>query len=137
MAKNTGTINDYNQRYASRKQNWSEGNTDRANDAQRFNTTNAQDIANRNTNQSNAAMFSERDRQDRLSQAQYDNEMDKARAYSGVASGAREDARAAGQAKSDMWGGVNQGVQTGLAYWNSQSKREDDEDEDDFLTRKY
>lgn len=133
-SQNKNAINSFNQRYAARKQDWSQNQADRSNDGQRFNLTNEQDIANKNVGTRNQYQVGERDRRDNLQQREYDNEMDKVRAQAGITSGAREDARASGQANADMYSGVNQGVNTALAYvapsFSSKKKKDyDDEDE--------
>ena len=67
---NNNLINSFNQRNAVRRQDWATGAATTANEGQRFNLTNEQDVGNRNTTTANQFAVQERNREDDLKQSE-------------------------------------------------------------------
>lgn len=116
-SRNNDVINQFNQRTAARKQSWGDNSASIANEGQRVNLTNEQDIANKNTSTRNTFQSQERNRQDDLLQKTYDNEMSKMNVRSGIANMGRSDAMNAGRDQNSAISGMADGGNTALAYY--------------------
>lgn len=81
-------------------------NTDRSNDASRFNLTNKQNIMNDNTKMSNF----EQQYNSELAQQRFDNEAKVAAGSTGQYNAQAAGEMAAGQSAANMWGGIGQGI---------------------------
>lgn len=114
---NKNAINSFNQRTATRKQDWADNAAATRNEGQRFNITNAQDVSNRNVSQSNQFKVNERDRKDKLLQQGYDNEIGKVKLQAGITDSARSDILQGATDKNQMISGVTDGVNTALGYY--------------------
>ena len=66
QSRNAGIINDFNERTSGRRQAWEQSRAGALSDANRFNTTMAQDVANQNVGARNKFAVNERDRMDDL-----------------------------------------------------------------------
>lgn len=74
-SQNTDIINQFNQRFARDQQAWANNRADTLNAGQRFNVQNAQDVANRNTNQNNEFMVRNRSRDEDMQRERYQNDV--------------------------------------------------------------
>lgn len=134
--KNVDLVNDFNQRTSMRQQDWANQTAATFNDASKFNTTNEQDVANRNTSTGNAFATQERNRQDANKQQGFTNEMSKAKAQGGITDMARSDIQANTRDTNAAIAGAGDGAQTALAYQQGKKKKEE-EDPSNPLRRSY
>lgn len=143
---NNDIWNSFNQRTAQRQQQYGDNVANTMNEGDRFNVTNEQDIANRNTTNGNEYKKYNQGRDDRLKQATYDNTMGKVKVQAGISDGARQDIRDNTRDTNSAIAGVGQGAQTVLAYQQAQgdkvpptqtSRITSDTRQTDPLNRKY
>ncbi len=143
---NNDLINGYNQRFAARRQDWANAGAEARNAGQRFNITNEQDVANKNTGVGNTFKVNERNRVDELKQRGFDNEMGKVRTFAGVTDMARADAIGTARDRNSAISGAADGAQTALAYSQGGQQQQPQatqqqvwagEDYSDPLNRKY
>ncbi len=117
---NNSILNDFSQRLAAQQNAYQQQVSAARNDAARFNTTNAQDIANRNTQGHNAAAVANRDRANQAGQTGFENEMQKVGVQGGVANMARADATNTARDRNAAISGAGEGAMTALAYGGAQ-----------------
>ena len=123
---NNDILNSFNQRTSVNRNNHNRYVSDTANDADRFNLTNEQDVANRNTSGANQAAIRHQDRTDHIAQNTYDNEMSKLKIQGGIADMARSDAMGGAKDRNSARAGAADGAQTGIAYYGANQQRSDD-----------
>ena len=119
---NSDIINSFNERTSARRQTFNNNAANAANEGQQFNLRNEQDVSNKNVGAGNDSRVSERDRQDRLSQQTYTNEMAKVTGQMPITTMAREDARNSARDTNSAIGGATDAVATGAMYYDSKPK---------------
>jgi len=145
-SRNNDVLNSFNQRFAARKQDWSNNRASTLNEAERLNLAAAQGVADRNVAQNNDAFKYNQGNYNSLQEKDYQNELDKIRIQSGVTNMARQDINSETAAKNSAISGAAGGAMQGYDYYRSDSKPQSNsysmrgEEEDDAgnpLKRKY
>lgn len=84
-ARNASIINGFNQRLASRRQDYLNNRANTYNEGQKYNLGVRQDVSNKNVTNANNFRVAERDRRDKIAQGQFDNAMGRADGQAGLA----------------------------------------------------
>lgn len=143
---NNDLLNQFNQRFATRKQGWENDRANTLNDAQLKNLNLAQDISNRNVGQSNEAFKYNQGNQNTLQQKTFDNEMSKVKTYAGITDMARNDINANTAAQNQAISGLGGASQQIYSQSQSQGQQpqkqlwqgnDEDDDPSNPLKRRY
>lgn len=138
--QNAGILNDFNARTRNNMQSWGDNAAGIRNDGQRFNITNAQDVANRNESARYQGETANLDRQNGLAQQKFNNDFGKVTGQNAVSAGVIADTRGNAQDRNAAIGGAASGAQSAISYSsrnNGQAAKPEDEDPNDPLKRKY
>lgn len=119
---NADIINSFNARTSTRRQDVNNRASDVANQGQQFNLTAEQRAADNNVSSGNDFRVNERNRQDKLTQQTYDNEMGKIKTQGGITDMARADIKAGARDRNSAIGGATDAFATGAAYYDSKPK---------------
>lgn len=134
-SRNNDILNAFNQRTAANRNNFNQYADGVYNDAQRFNTTNAQDVANKNTSTTNQFAQYNQNRDDSNKQQTFNNELNKINVSAGNSS--IPDIRNNTKDNNSTTAGFADGAQTALAYSNRNSEAEEKDDNNNPLRRRY
>ena len=146
-SRNNDILNSFNQRFAARKQDWSNNRASTLNEAERLNLAAAQSVDDRNVAQNNDAFKYNQGNYNNLQERDYQNALDEIRIQSGVTNMARQDINSETAAKNSAISGAAGGAMQIYDYYRSDSKPQqnsysfkDEDEEDDAgnpLKRKY
>ena len=113
--QNNDILNQFNQRFAARKQGWQDNQAALVNDAQKFNIGQNQSAADRNTSTNNSFMTRNQDNRNSIEGKKYDAEMAKLGQQTNLGNMARQDIAAGTQANNSAISGVAGGAMSAVA----------------------
>lgn len=125
-AMNTARINDYNQRFAANRNAYNQYAAGVQNDAQRFNVTNAQNVANLNTSQNNAYAQRYQDNRNHYAQQTFQNDLNKIGVQTGQGQAAINDIRQNAADRNAAISGAGGAITTTLGYLDNKDERQKD-----------
>lgn len=125
---NNDILNQFNQRFAARKQSWENARADMLNDAQRANIDRAQGVADRNVSTRNQFAVDNRNRYNDVEGKKWGVSMDRLGRQSNLGGMARDDIAANTNAQNQAVSGASGAAISSLdRYYGNKKKRQDDE----------
>lgn len=131
-SKNADIINDYNRRFADARNSYNRYASDTRNEGQRLNLGAAQDLANRNTAQSNEFLTRNQDNYNNIQGKTYDAALGKIALQTGQYDRNSAAIRQGVQDRNSLIGGLQNSVYQGMSYYNGNQR---DEKNDEFRER--
>jgi hypothetical protein len=127
-SRNNDILNQFNQRFAARRQGWEDARADMLNDAQRANIDRAQGAADRNVSTRNQFAVDNRNRYNDVEGKKWGVSMDRLGRQSNLGGMARDDIAANTNAQNQAVSGASGAAISGLdRYYGNKKKPQDDE----------
>jgi len=127
-SRNNDILNQFNQRFAARKQGWEDARADMLNDAQRANIDRAQGVADRNVSARNQFTIDNRNRYNDVEGKKWGVSMDRLGRQSNLGGMARDDIAANTNAQNQAVSGASGAAISSLdRYYGNKKKPQDDE----------
>jgi len=127
-SRNNDILNQFNQRFAARKQGWEDARADMLNDAQRANIDRAQGVADRNVSARNQFAIDNRNRYNDVEGKKWGVSMDRLGRQSNLGGMARDDIAANTNAQNQAVSGASGAAISSLdRYYGNKKKPQDDE----------
>lgn len=127
-SRNNDILNQFNQRFAARRQGWEDARADMLNDAQRANIDRAQGVADRNVSTRNQFAVDNRNRYNDVEGKKWGVSMDRLGRQSNLGGMARDDIAANTNAQNQAVSGASGAAISSLdRYYGNKKKRQDDE----------
>jgi hypothetical protein len=127
-SRNNDILNQFNQRFAARRQGWEDARADMLNDAQRANIDRAQGVADRNVGTRNQFAVDNRNRYNDVEGKKWGVSMDRLGRQSNLGGMARDDIAANTNAQNQAVSGASGAAISSLdRYYGNKKKPQDDE----------
>jgi hypothetical protein len=127
-SRNNDILNQFNQRFAARRQGWEDARADMLNDAQRANIDRAQGVADRNVSTRNQFAVDNRNRYNDVEGKKWGVSMDRLGRQSNLGGMARDDIAANTNAQNQAVSGASGAAISSLdRYYGNKKKPQDDE----------
>lgn len=127
-SRNNDILNQFNQRFAARRQGWEDARADMLNDAQRANIDRAQGVADRNVSTRNQFAVDSRNRYNDVEGKKWGVSMDRLGRQSNLGGMARDDIAANTNAQNQAVSGASGAAISSLdRYYGNKKKPQDDE----------